>query len=87
MNSSIIRIEQGDEGTFGALLLKGKCFCSTLELPWLNNTPYTSCIPDGKYICTLFNSPKHGLVWQINDVPGRTVIEIHSANSIHQTGG
>jgi hypothetical protein len=54
--------------------------CFTLELPWQNNQHGISCIPKGTYTVQDYQSPVHGTVWQIMDVPDRSNIEIHSAN-------
>ena len=87
MNGSIIRLERGDEGTFGVLLLRDKCYCATLELPWLNNADNVSCIPNGRYTCIKHNSPTHGQVWQLNDVPERDNVQIHAGNTMSDTLG
>ena len=93
MKAEIIRVEQGDDGTFGVLKLEGKCFCVTLELPWydIDNDGYSdknvSCIPDGKYICYRYQSPTHGEVWEIQDVPKRTRVQIHAGNTVKDTLG
>lgn len=52
----------------------------SLELPWLDNQKKISCIPEGTYKCTLFQSPSKGLVYLLHDVPNRDMIEIHVAN-------
>ena len=70
----------GDEGTFGALELEGGPLLRSTELPWRNNAKGSSCIPPGTYRCVPFNSPKHGRVYLLQDVPGRSLIEIHVAN-------
>lgn len=67
-------------GTFSAWYVNGNYFCKGVELPWQDNRPEVSCIPPGKYIAELYESPKHGLVYQLKDVPERTSIQIHSAN-------
>ncbi len=60
----------------------------TLELEWLDNAPRVSCIPLGTYTCTRRYSPKHKQeVFGIDDVPGRSQIEIHSANLASQLLG
>lgn len=64
----------------------GQLVCYTIEKRWLNNQNHLSCIPIGKYKVTKFLSPsKHTAltghnVFLLNDVPGRTMIEIHVAN-------
>lgn len=63
-----------------------------LELPWLDNTPFVSCIPSGRYelvmepiaphphMQTVFGSQ---YVWLplYKDVPGRSACFCHPANS------
>lgn len=53
---------------------------ATVELPWKDNKNQISCIPVGTYDVKKFNSPKHGLCFLIQNVPGRSMCEIHSAN-------
>lgn len=55
------------------------CF-KTLELPWLNNQKKISCIPEGIYSYQFYESPKFGKVILINNVPKRSMIEIHPGN-------
>jgi hypothetical protein len=52
----------------------------SLELPWLNNQKYISCIPKGHYKAKKHNSPKFGECLWIQDVPGRSEILIHKGN-------
>lgn len=52
----------------------------TLELPWLNNQRFVSCIPEGVFFCeyrytTIF---KHHYL--IKNVPNRTMILFHALN-------
>jgi len=60
---------------------------NTLELPWRNNREDVSCIPDGVYPWQKYNSPTKGKVILLQDVPGRTNIEIHIANYVRQLLG
>ena len=59
----------------------------TLELPWRFNRPNVSCIPADTYIFKMFDSPKHGMVYEAEAVPGRTSIQIHPANWAKQLLG
>lgn len=52
----------------------------TVECPWLDNTPFQSCIPDGEYSLQAFDSTKHPDSWVITPVPGRTGILFHVGN-------
>lgn len=74
------RILQTDVATFGVLLNDNYPLCVTLELPWLNNEPNASCIPEGTYHCIPHNSAAHPNVWEITGVPGRSDILIHIGN-------
>lgn len=82
MKVRIVRNLSTDEGVFGNLTCEdGKFTCVTLELPYRNNAVGRSCIPSGTYRCLWLWSEKHGRnVYHVQDVPGRTVVEIHSAN-------
>lgn len=72
--------------TLGRLSFNGlECF--TLELPWRDNQNGLSCISGGLYKCSLYQSPRHGLVILIEDAHGRTMIEIHSGNYTRQIKG
>lgn len=95
IEAKIIRVERGEEGTFGVLLLNGKCFAVTLELPWRDNVTNISCIPTGRYVCKLMPSSlidritkgvwKSG--WVLQDVPKRLGVMFHPGNSITDTHG
>jgi hypothetical protein len=55
--------------------------CDTIEKEWLDNKPKISCIPDGVYEYTSYNSPSKGYeVFLLKKVPKRSFIEIHIAN-------
>lgn len=63
--------------------------CKTIELPWLDNEPSISCIPEGMYDYEVIDqSPSidYPHVW-IKDVPGRAGIKIHVANYVFQLRG
>lgn len=77
--ATLVRTETGDEGTFG-MLTADDFVCVTIELPWRDNKTEISCIPDGDYTCNWRLSPKHGYCYHVDDVFGRTDVEIHSAN-------
>ena len=53
----------------------------SLELPWRGNEPDRSCIPPGVYLAKAAYSPKFKrVVYHLQDVPGRTSVEMHAAN-------
>ena len=67
------------QGTFGTLRTNGFS-CVTVEKEWHDNDPDKSCIPLGAYECSIYDSPKHGKVYLLKNVPNRSMIEIHVAN-------
>jgi hypothetical protein len=78
--ATLTREESTDQGTFGRLETDSGLTLRTGELPWRDNASGKSCIPPGTYTVTFRNSPKHGPCYHVENVPGRTDIEIHSAN-------
>ena len=52
----------------------------TIELPWLDNKPFESCIPTGEYSLKWKESPKFGWCYEVENVTKRTDILIHVAN-------
>jgi len=72
------RTEGVIEGTFRKL--------TTLERPWLDNQVNVSCIPEGTYTV---ERDKHGRhTWfKVNDVEGRTAIEIHEGYKVSHSAG
>ena len=77
---TLSRKESDDFGTFGTLQMGDKVWSSG-ELPDRWNENKRSSIPVGIYTAILFNSPRLGQrVYQLQDVPGRSNIEIHIAN-------
>lgn len=79
-HATLIRSSSTDEGTFGMLTLDNGRDMHTLELPWRNNAVGHSCIPPGKYLCEMVNSPSKGAVYGVQNVPGRSHVLIHAAN-------
>ena len=73
------RAPSTDHGTLGRLQL-GTAVLHTVELPWRDNRRQRSCIPPGLYRCALVRSPRFGLVYGVQDVPGRSHVLIHAAN-------
>lgn len=78
----LVRKETSDQGTFGKLIIPDSIIeLYTGELPWKDNAPNVSCIPEGKYVVNWTFSPsfkKH--TYQIMNVPFRSGIRIHSGN-------
>jgi len=86
MNVILTRVPSTDQGTFGNFKMDDGTQFWSLELPWLNNANDASCIPSGVYQCKWIQSPKHGECYQVMNVPGRDMIEIHSANFAGDAG-
>lgn len=80
----LTRQATGDEGTWGDLVTDSGFKCRTLELPCRDNEKGKSCIPLGTYTFKWrTDSPKHGECYEMEqdtEAPGRTNIQIHSAN-------
>jgi hypothetical protein len=69
--------------TFGKLYLpwlKVQPDIYTIELPWKDNEPDVSCIPAGTYTLSPYSSPKHGDVWEYQNVLNRSLCLMHPAN-------
>lgn len=58
----------------------GELDCFTLELPWRDNVRNVSCIPPGIYPAAIIDSPSNGRCIQLENVPGRSYIQIHAGN-------
>ncbi|MCP9749482.1 DUF5675 family protein [Ferruginibacter sp. HRS2-29] len=69
------------KGTNGELFFNSKKVCATIELPWKNNKPGMSCIPEKRYQVVNRTSKKFGKHLWLLDVPGRSLILIHPANN------
>jgi hypothetical protein len=67
-------------GTNGFLYYKGKQLCCTIELPWLENRPQISCIPEGRYELSKRFSKKYHWHLEVMNVAHRSCILIHPAN-------
>lgn len=85
--AELIRLEQGQDGTFGVMRLDGRVFCVTLEPPDKGNQADISCIPTGEYVCRRVESPRFGETYEITGVPGRTHILLHPGNVTDDTRG
>ncbi|MEA3426820.1 MAG: DUF5675 family protein [Bacteroidota bacterium] len=68
-------------GVNGQLSVMGVPLCFTIELPWLQNAPQRSCIPEGQYQLVKRYSQKFHWHLHLIDVPGREWILIHPANN------
>lgn len=72
------------DGTNGKLESEDKFICNTIELPWNENQPKVSCIPEGKYFIKKRYSSKFKWHMEIADVPNRSLILLHPANNAMQ---
>lgn len=74
--------------TLGLLLIDGVQIGVTLELPWIDNLPFKSCIPKGKYKIRIRWSTKFNCkVIEVEGVPGRYGILFHQGNFVKQIKG
>lgn len=90
-NNKVITLERtyNENETFGVMKLPTGEILQTIELPNKNNQQRVSCIPEGEYILKLRESPivrktskgKYLRGWEVTDVPNRTFIMIHIANT------
>jgi len=80
MKLILIRL-YGNMGTNGYLLHDKRVLCKTIELPWRNNQPSISCIPEGSYNLRQRFSKRFGRHLEILNVPNRSLILFHPANN------
>lgn len=83
----LIRLEEGEEGTIGALKIDKEVFCWTLEPTDKLNKRNESCIPIQQYMCRKITSPRFGITFEVFDVPGRSDILFHKGNTEDDTLG
>lgn len=76
---TLLRFAESPQGTLG-IITDGIWTTRTIELPWKDNEPNISCIPQGEYVCKLRYSKKFGWTYHVKDVPGRSWILLHSGN-------
>ncbi len=83
------RVSKTKSGTFGVLIGNDNLpICVTLENPWLNNLPYKSCIPFGRYTCYKHLSNKFKIeTFIVGEVDSRSGIIFHVGNTIKDTLG
>ena len=83
----VIRLEESEQGTLGAMTIDGEAFCCTLEPSDEDNQRNISCIPRGDYVASRIKSPRFGDTFEVLDVPGRTYILFHAGNTERNTKG
>jgi hypothetical protein len=89
------RLTQTAVATFGNLEDdEGRVVCCTLEEPWVDansdgiSDRSVSCIPAGEYTAHRRLSPKRNIeLFELDEVPGRSNIEIHVGNTTADTEG
>lgn len=77
------------DATIGRILSPHfKRYIACLELPDRDNASNVSCIPEGCYSYRVAHSPRAGrpVIW-IDNVPGRTNIQLHPGNYTRQIEG
>jgi len=95
MNIVIERFMYSSMGTFGVLYIDGKEQCYTVEKPWRKNEQNISCIPEGKYpltprmsgVVSRTTGGDYDWGFEVANVPNRTYIMIHPANTIADLEG
>lgn len=70
------------DATHGLLQLDGQNISLTIELPWLNNQAYISCIPEGTYPLVHRHNERFKSHIEIRKVPHRHLILFHPANNV-----
>lgn len=83
MNLTLTRTDYDNEVTDGILSDdQGNKICFTLELPDLNNKQGESCIPEGIYPFHKMFSQHLGWIYRLDNVTDRSLIDIHSGNTV-----
>jgi hypothetical protein len=78
--ATLFRLESTNEGTFGQISTQS-FFAFTGELPWRENIPSISCVPQGTYQAILTFSPRFGRgLYLLGLTSPRSGIRIHPAN-------
>ena len=75
------------KATHGILTYRQRFVSYVLELPWLENQPLISCIPEGLYTLKKRYSFKFREHLHVREVPGRTHILFHAANRVSELQG
>ena len=82
-------------GAFGEIELPNGTKLYTVELPWRGNSRSVSCIPSGAYtlrkrlsgVVRRSSGGKYAQGWEVTNVPGRTYVMFHVANTIDDLEG
>lgn len=76
----IYRYETSKHGTLGYLTHNDMFNASTIELPWKDNKPNISCIPNGDYVVTPHRYRRRYKSFRLLDVPNRSSVLLHHGN-------
>ncbi len=97
MRELYIQREQLNDKQSTGTLFEGSYSTSpykTLELAWKENASDVSCIPEGRYLVKWTRSERLSKIkgqdvftYELQDVPGRSGIRIHSANFFYSLLG
>jgi hypothetical protein len=93
MRVVLTRSMYSGSATLGTLVVPGiEATLYTVEDPWRENHPGTSCIPIGDYVCVPHGWEKHTpfekkKVWEVTNVPSRFAILFHVGNATKDTEG
>ena len=83
-NILLTRLTGNSKQTTGSLIVHGNiknhARFTTIELPYLANKPFVSCIPSGNYKAKKVLSQTFGWCIQILNVPNRSGILLHYGN-------
>lgn len=83
----VVRLENTASAVRGVLKVDGRIAGCTLERPSGGNQQNVSCIPPGCYQIRVVDSPKFGRVYEVQEVPDRSHILMHSGNTAADTEG
>jgi len=97
MELKLYRYDRTTRGIFGELVVSNSRF-KTVERPYMNNEPFISSVPAGKYTLEKHHSNRHGETWAlVNEAKGvyhykhhnavRYAILIHVANRPSELAG
>ena len=85
----LVRDEVRSDVILGTLTIANKTF-HILERPWKDNLCNESCIPAGEYEAIFLpqsTSGKHQNIYQLQSVPNRSDILIHTGNVVEHSRG
>ena len=76
----LVRLDSGDQGTFGRLYVDDNEVFYTMELPWRDNRSNVSCIPKGTYRASYTPSRRFKRhTYELTNTGKRQGIRIHAA--------